>query len=430
MATKSSSCVEGLQDKGYSEKVAQSMCTEKDTKDSNPKNFCGKETKEGVFLSFDSFPIRATIDEMTGFLTAPAFVSRIGVQEYFGYELGVDGEDAQKKFGVFRPAEEVFCEDSIKSFLNLVVTEGHPKGIVNVGNVRLLQKGQLNGVDVVDETGLRGVVSITDGKLIEDIRRGKKELSVGYTNYLDETTGVYKGQPYHFIQRQIRANHLAVVDSGRCGPECQIILDEKGNETMVKLKIGEKEYDVPEEVKAAFEKMQKALEAKAADAEEEEEEKKKPAKDVEEEKKKSEDAIAKLQATVDAKQAELDAVLQQTTDESLSARIAEGIKVMMTVDRVLGDGHGLDIAKDGLEGIKRHVVQKVYDQFELDGKSESYVQGLFDSAVHLIERSKNEKGFRLVADGILKGSKAVSTLDEQREEVRKSYEEKFLNIKK
>jgi hypothetical protein len=55
-------------------------------------------------------------------------------------------------------------------------------------------------------------------KRIED--GSMKELSLGYNYELDPTPGkTPEGQPYDFVMRNIRANHLALVENGRAGAQ-------------------------------------------------------------------------------------------------------------------------------------------------------------------------------------------------------------------
>jgi hypothetical protein len=62
-----------------------------------------------------------------------------------------------------------------------------------------------------------------DKATIADVEGGKRELSNGYASLIDFTPGeTVNGQHYDAVQRQIRGNHVAVVDKGRAGPMCRI----------------------------------------------------------------------------------------------------------------------------------------------------------------------------------------------------------------
>ena len=128
-------------------------------------------------LFFDSVPFKAKLDKTTGFLTAHVKLARTGVQHYMGFELGLE-DRLMDKIGVYRSAEEVFNPDSIKSYVNLVVTNDHPDRLVTVDNVKELQGGTVSEVKPYDANLLNGLITITDKDLIKQIRSGKKEVFV------------------------------------------------------------------------------------------------------------------------------------------------------------------------------------------------------------------------------------------------------------
>ena len=57
------------------------------------------------------------------------------------------------------------------------------------------------------------VFSETLANLIES---GKTALSLGYRCIYEKASGIFDGQPYDYIQRNLRGNHLALVDAARC----------------------------------------------------------------------------------------------------------------------------------------------------------------------------------------------------------------------
>ena len=54
---------------------------------------------------------------------------------------------------------------------------------------------------------------------------GLRELSLGYNLRLEETPGVWEGQPYDAIQRDIVINHLALVGQARAGEQARLNID-------------------------------------------------------------------------------------------------------------------------------------------------------------------------------------------------------------
>src|SRR5574344_1521553 len=106
------------------------------------------------------------------------------------------------------------------------VTNDHPKEVVTADNVKLFQVGNLgdnpfNG----DNIHLTIDMVIQDSGAIGDILKGKRELSCGYTADIVDEKGVWLGMPYTKRQKNIRYNHVAVVDSARAGEAARIKLD-------------------------------------------------------------------------------------------------------------------------------------------------------------------------------------------------------------
>ena len=144
-------------------------------------------------------------------------VARTGTQEYLAEELGLTR--GSSVVSVYRPEEEVFSPETIASFEGMPVTNDHPPEGVDITNIRALQKGHAHNVrrgNGEESDLLLADLIITDPALITAILEGgKREISCGYTYELCEENGQY-------IQRQIRGNHVAVVDAGRAGSRVSI----------------------------------------------------------------------------------------------------------------------------------------------------------------------------------------------------------------
>lgn len=140
-------------------------------------------------------------------------IARTGSQVYLAQELNLDG-DPNKEIPVYRPEEEVFSKATIASFEGMPVTDDHPEDGVDVDNISYLQKGHAQNIrrGTGDEQNmLIADLIITDQTVIDEIMNdGKREISCGYEYELSEEDGKY-------YQRQIRGNHVAIVDRGRAG---------------------------------------------------------------------------------------------------------------------------------------------------------------------------------------------------------------------
>lgn len=171
---------------------------------------------------FMSLTSRHITDE--GYLVAPGNMARTGVQEYRAYELGLDadGMDPMKVIRLHRPPEEVFNPDSMASFENKPITIEHPPVAVTADNWRDLAAGEVHDVARSGDL-MTGTLLIRAKDAIEAVQDGKVQLSNGYTFELDMTSGsTADGRAYDGLQRNIRGNHVALVDAARCGSACRI----------------------------------------------------------------------------------------------------------------------------------------------------------------------------------------------------------------
>lgn len=178
------------------------------------------------FLDFNSTaPLTGVNFTEEGYLEANAFVVRTGLQSYQGKEI-----DPENRLGIrdkavvtlLRSPEEVFHKDSIASFARKPMTNDHPSAAVVADNWKELAIGETDSEILRDGESLRIPFTIRATKDIQAIKDGRRELSAGYDSRLDMTPGIYNGQPYDGIQREIRCNHIAVVDRGRAGPKYRI----------------------------------------------------------------------------------------------------------------------------------------------------------------------------------------------------------------
>lgn len=163
------------------------------------------------------------LDARTGYLRADAVFSRVGIQEYYASELGLQDGDPGAIVRVYRPPEEVGKPESLASMKSIPMTDDHPTEDVTAVNWRRLATGWTGENVVFDGELTSGSVVLTDKGAIDKWNNGKKELSVGYACEIEWTAGSSpKGETYDAIQRNIFANHVAQVDAGRCGGACRI----------------------------------------------------------------------------------------------------------------------------------------------------------------------------------------------------------------
>lgn len=169
------------------------------------------EYEETVVLDESSW--RITGD---GYLVAEPRVARTGIQIYSGYNYGVDKAELR----IYRPDDTVFDKASMASFAYRPITYDHPDEMVDANNWKKLAVGNSGGEIARDGEFLRIPMVIMDGETIRRIKKDHRQLSVGYLADIDWTPGqTPSGEHYDAVQKNIRANHIAVVAHARGGPK-------------------------------------------------------------------------------------------------------------------------------------------------------------------------------------------------------------------
>jgi hypothetical protein len=155
-----------------------------------------------------------------GSLLADARIARTGVQAYLGSEVG---QPDQAMVRVYRPGSEVFSDETLKSAAHRPVTNDHPAELVTSENWKAHAVGQTGDEITGEGIFIRVPLMVSDEATIKAIEGGKQELSAGYTCDLDFTAGLTPaGEAYDAIQKNIRINHVAVVQRGRAGSKVRI----------------------------------------------------------------------------------------------------------------------------------------------------------------------------------------------------------------
>lgn len=164
-------------------------------------------------LLFDAADIRTSKD---GYLVAKPRVARTGIQTYPGWQVG---KPDKQSIRVYRPAESVMNKDSLTSLAHKPITINHPPEMVSAANWDEYSVGHSGDEILRDGEFVRIPLLVMDGEAIEYIKDGHNQLSVGYLAELDWTAGqTESGEQYDAIQKNIRANHIAIVAQARGGP--------------------------------------------------------------------------------------------------------------------------------------------------------------------------------------------------------------------
>ena len=168
----------------------------------------------------DAAPIAGTRRTADGYLVAEVRTARTGIQDYAGFEVGKPDMPIVK---VYRPADQVFSKDSMGSYAHKPVTNDHPAEAVSATNWKDLAVGQIGDEVARDGEFVRIPLVVMDAAAIKLVEDGKRELSAGYVCDLAWEAGVTPdGQAYDAIQKDIRINHVAIVQNGRAGSKARI----------------------------------------------------------------------------------------------------------------------------------------------------------------------------------------------------------------
>lgn len=362
----------------------------------------------------NSSPLSKPVRLSNGFLRAEGYLTRAGIFVY---------RDAQgNTVREFRPPEEVFHPDSLASFALVPVTNDHPSDMLTADNAKQYAVGSVSEVVTPDGDKVRASLMITDASAIEALDAGKSELSCGYTADVELTPGVWQGQKYDAVQRNIRGNHVALVDAGRAGPACAIRMDAAGaaqeitmNEVMMEL--GGEMYSIPADLAAEVVKMLESNGLKPSTADQ------KPA----ESQPSAEVAAVKADAQrkIDALQARLDAMQSAAAAKTLRQTIEREIREDMSLADLAKRFDAEVSETDNAEIKRRKIVAKLDPSIKLDGKSPEYVVGLLDALV--LARAEHSAAAPRAGSLRLDGK---PTDEDPAEEARKEMLNRFANAHK
>ena len=352
-----------------------------------------------------------------GFLRGRAIVTSIGVFTYARKDGTVQRE--------LRLPEEVFADGTLNSMKLKPVTLNHPTELVTQDNADKLQVGSLgdnpswtkewhdhNYDEVTDGINCAIDMIITKKDAIDAVLNGKQALSMGYTCDLEmaEPGATWCGIEYDFIQRNIRYNHCAIVDSARAGDNAKIELRQDsddailedilvknngGNDMLKKISLDGIDYEAEESVIKAYNAEKARADKAEQDACETKKSMDKKVCDLEDKNKELEKRISALEAERDTAKEKADEAekkieeLKKTSmdskqmDEMVNARI----ELLHNAEKA-----GVEVKNDMAEtDIKKAVITKIFPNAKFDGKDDVYVQARYDATIEILaERADNK----------------------------------------
>ena len=380
---------------------------------------------------FDSIPLSDTYFTPEGYLIDNPILTRVGIFEYHNPDGTIRRE--------LRLPEEVFAAESLASYKGKPVILTHEAGLVDVENVQQEHIGTILSEGIQDGDNVRAQIVIHDA---ESLDYGLRELSLGYTQTPDETPGVWNGQPYDAIQRNIQINHLALVEKARAGEQARLNIDgeEQGGNQMSKAR---KDGLTPEEIARLVEEYKQrqaqrmentnstADEGTNPDEQTTDEDEADPVKEVKDRRDRRDasgdcetmdeasgviaqqdediqkllDFIAQLQAKIDFDEASAEEEAKTDSEgetaeanadeeepqenplnmDSIDAYVNQKIELIRLGDKLNLDGIETMKPMDA----KKAIITKVHPNIRLDGKDTAYINAMFDIAKESVGKRKD-----------------------------------------
>lgn len=339
---------------------------------------------------YDTAPIKqVTTDPQTGFMHVTNVpIARVGVFPYMKADRSIEMEAKL-------PAE-LLSDSTVNSADNRPVTNDH-HGLVTKDNATQLAKGFTADNAHVDNNTLRVDMTIMDGKLIDDINNGKQELSIGFQTNIDQTPGKYNGVAYDSVQKDIRINHVAVVNQGRAGHKVRLLGDsaemidddvkEGKTESMEYTKtrldsvdqtITVADHDVDAVTKLDADDSDKSK--KIADLKDQIAELQKQLDELQGNDDESKKEAAQAQAKADSLEKENENMKKKYEGDGFDKKVQARLKLMEKAKKFVGDS--ADLNKMSAREMKIAAVKSakaVNDSINLEDQSDDYIQALFDN---------------------------------------------------
>lgn len=290
--------------------------------------------------------------------------------------------------------DEVFSKETIESANNKPLTNDHPNVGVDVRNFKALSVGMTDSDAHVEDNKLVVGATITDPDMIAQVKSGKRELSIGFNADVPTESGEYGGAQYDAAQRNIKINHIAIVDRGRAGHGISIhdsaafVMGDNNTNTggkhMANLIIDSQQFEVDQHVADAHDDLKKQVAAKEAELAK----LKKQLNGANDEAASSKKEADSLKGERDALKTQLkDAQDKQLDQDALDKRIDARLALQTSAARFVGDSFDFKGKTD--REVKVAAIKTTNDSFDEKDKSDDYINAFYDSAVSLADK----KGF-------------------------------------
>lgn len=365
---------------------------------------------------YDSVPIRdPVIDKQTGFLYVYRVpIAQTMVQPYLKADGSIDHEA--------KLPTELLSDETVSSANNRPVTNGHPHELVTKDNSKKYMKGFTTSNAHVEGNMLFNDIAITDADMINDImKNGKRELSIGFQTEVVPEKGEFNGVKYDSVQKNIRINHVAVVNKGRAGHNVRLLGDSaeaiddetsKGGSmdskdtTQIRIDgadvtVSTRDADKIMKLDAANADKQKQIDALNAQI-----------KKLTAERDQLQGNAKSAQDKADSVEKELADYKKKFTGDALEKKVEERLALVDSVKPYLGDSYdfkGKDAKALKIEAIK--AVKGDSLDFDIDKASDGFIDGYFQG----LEKPHSVSGY---AGPSVKGDSALKEDEAEAEKLR------------
>lgn len=323
----------------------------------------------------------------SGFLTYDLTAAQTGVFPY------MDPETGDIVYELKHP-DDLLTDQVLSQLKNLPITDEHPWQLVNPDNSKELVKGMTTDTVQIMGEKLTGRATIFDSGLIGNVLNGnKKECSLGFECEIVEESGSYKGVHYDRKQTNLKLNHLAMVEKGRCGPECSARLDSKdyayqirkdsdildnkqnkrSDQTLKTIKLDGKEFEVAEEVASRIDTLKTENESLTKNIGQLEG--KLDGKD---------DQLTNLQKKVDEMEE------NQPSDQKIDEAVSKRINLLKKADKFLDEDYEVEGKTD--KEIKIDCIKAINEKFDGEDKADEYIDARFDVLTEMVEEGQGSYG--------------------------------------
>lgn len=339
-----------------------------------------------MLTRYDTAPInRVTQDAQTGFVRITNVpIAIVGVFPYIKADGSVEMEA--------KLPTELLSEVTVDSANSKPVTDNHPDELVTQVNASKYMKGFTATNAHVENDALKVDMTITDKSLINEINKGKQELSIGFETEVVPKKGEYKGVAYDSVQRNIQINHVAVVEQGRAGHSVRLLGDsaemieqdahqKKGKQMeTTKVRLDNADVTVATEDANRIIQLDADNSDKAKKIAELENQIKEKQKELDELKGKSDEEkknADKAQAKADAAEKELEDLKKKYSEDAMEKAVTSRMELINKVKPYVGDSY--EFKGKSEKQMKLDAIKALDDSVDLTEKSADYIDAYFDS---------------------------------------------------